>query len=282
LLLVHAHPDDETLATGATMARYAAEGAQVTLVTCTLGEQGEVIPPGLERLVAGVDDALGPYRAEELAVAMAALGVADHRLLAGGRWRDSGMAWVAPGIAGSGAWAARADALVNADLAEAADALADVLREVRPQVVVTYDPQGGYGHPDHIKAHEITTAAVDLVSSSGFVRAVYWVRVPRSWADRERAALVSGAGVPASMTRPSSDAAYPPAVVDDAVVSAVVDGSAYLDRKRAALAAHGTQVRVEGDWFALSNGEAHWLTGYEAFQRVGAGPESGWSDDLFS
>jgi N-acetyl-1-D-myo-inositol-2-amino-2-deoxy-alpha-D-glucopyranoside deacetylase len=276
------------------MARYAAEGAQVTLVTCTLGEQGEVIPAALRHLEAGADDALGPHRAGELAAATAALGVADHRLLAGGRWRDSGMAWVEPGIAGSGTWAAAPDALVNADLAEAAEALAGVLREVRPQVVVTYDPEGGYGHPDHVKTHEITTAAVDLVSGDGFVEAVYWVRVPRSWAERERAALAAGDGVPASMTRPRPDAAYPPAVVDDAVVTTVVDGSAYLDRKRAALLAHATQVRVEGDWFALSNGEAHWLTGHEAYQRVGPGlvsepgprpapgPGSGWSDDLFS
>jgi N-acetyl-1-D-myo-inositol-2-amino-2-deoxy-alpha-D-glucopyranoside deacetylase len=264
------------------MARYAAQGARVTLVTCTLGEQGEVIPPELRHLEAGHDDTLASHRAGELAAAMAALGVVDHRLLAGGRWRDSGMAWVEPGIAGSGSWAARPDALVNADLAEAAEALAEVLREVRPQVVVTYDPEGGYGHPDHVKAHEIATAAVDLVSRDEFVQAVYWIRVPRSWAERERAALSTGDGVPGSMARPQSGAAYPPAVVDDEVVTTVVDGSAYLARKRAALVAYATQVRVEGDCYALSNSEAHWLTGHEAYQRVGAGPTSAWDDDLFS
>jgi N-acetyl-1-D-myo-inositol-2-amino-2-deoxy-alpha-D-glucopyranoside deacetylase len=184
----------------------------------------------------------------------------------------------------------RPGSLVDADLGEAAQALAEVLREVRPQVVVTYDPDGGYGHPDHVKTHEITTAAVDLVVDDGFVEAVYWIRVPRSWAERERAALVGGVALPPGMTGPAADAAYPPVVVDDAVVTAVVDGSPWLDRKRAALTAHATQVRVEGDWFALSNLEAHWLTGHEAYQRVGIGPgagmvpgsASGWADDLFS
>jgi N-acetyl-1-D-myo-inositol-2-amino-2-deoxy-alpha-D-glucopyranoside deacetylase len=264
------------------MARYAAEGAQVTLVTCTLGEQGEVIPPGLRHLEATADDALGPHRADELAAAMAALGVADHRLLADGRWRDSGMAWTEPGIAGAGSWTAGPEALVNADLALAAGALAAVLREVRPQVVVTYDPQGGYGHPDHIKAHEIATAATDLIKDEAFVQAVYWIRVPRSAAESERAQLIVSGRTPASMVPPPRHAAYPPAVVDDDVVTAVIDGSAYLERKRAALIAHATQVRVEGDCFALSNGVAHLLTGVEAFQRVGADRGEPWGDDLFS
>src|SRR5881409_2266027 len=83
LLLVHAHPDDETIGTGATMAKYAAEGALVTLVTCTLGEQGEVLVPELEHIAADRDDRLGEYRIEELAVAMEALGVRDHRFLGG-------------------------------------------------------------------------------------------------------------------------------------------------------------------------------------------------------
>lgn len=92
LLLVHAHPDDESINNGLTMAKYAAEGALVTLVTCTLGEEGEVIPPELAALAPDRDDALGPYRAGELAAAMAALGVTDHRFLGGpGRYRDSGM-----------------------------------------------------------------------------------------------------------------------------------------------------------------------------------------------
>ena len=92
LLLVHAHPDDESIGTGATMAKYAAEGARVTLVTCTLGELGEIIPPELAALAPERDDQLGGYRIGELNAACQALGVTDHRFLGGpGRWRDSGM-----------------------------------------------------------------------------------------------------------------------------------------------------------------------------------------------
>src|SRR3954451_25241460 len=92
LLFVHAHPDDEAIATGATMAKYAAEGAHVTLVTCTLGEEGEIVVPEREPLGAAQEDRPGPHRADELAAAMKVLGVTDHRLLGGaGRYRDSGM-----------------------------------------------------------------------------------------------------------------------------------------------------------------------------------------------
>jgi N-acetyl-1-D-myo-inositol-2-amino-2-deoxy-alpha-D-glucopyranoside deacetylase len=263
------------------MALYAAQGAQVTLVTCTLGEAGEVIPAALRHLQADAEDTLGPHRRGELAAAMAALGVSDHRLLAGGRWRDSGMAWVEPGLAGAGELAPHPDAFVSAPLDEAASALADVVREVQPQVVVTYDPRGGYGHPDHIKAHEITSAAMELVAAEGIRPAVFWIRVPQSWAEQERAALLDGA-TPTTMTAPDPAAAFPPAVVADDAVTTVVDGSAYLGRKAAALRAHVTQVVVDGGCFALSNGEAHLLTGREAYQRAAAPPSAEkWSSDLF-
>jgi N-acetyl-1-D-myo-inositol-2-amino-2-deoxy-alpha-D-glucopyranoside deacetylase len=247
-------------------------------VTCTLGEQGEVIPADLRHLQG--DDALGRYRAGELAAAMAALGVADHRLLAAGRWRDSGMAWVGRGIAGAAAQPPPG-AFALADPAEAVAALAGVLREIRPQVVVTYDPEGGYGHPDHVMAHEITTTATELVTSDTYSPTMFWVREPRSWADAERSEL-QHRPLPSGMSRPDPTASYPSAVVDDAVVTTVVDGSAYLDRVRAALGAHRTQVRLEGDCYALSNGEAHLLSGRDAYQRVGAPAGRPWADDLFS
>lgn len=261
------------------MAKYAAEGAHVTLVTCTLGEEGEVIPPELRHLQSDADDELGPYRERELAAAMAALGVEDHRLLAGGHWRDSGMAWVEAGVAGPSTGPVHPDAFVNAPTSEAAAALAKILRDTRPQVVVTYDPYGGYGHPDHVKTHEITTAATKLVD---FPLTTYWVREPRSWAEANRAAALDDRLRPASISAPLPDAAYPSAVVDDDVITTVVDGSAYLDRVRAALRAHATQVRLDGDWFALSNGEGEPLSGRNAFQRVGAPRGRPWSDDLFA
>src|SRR6478736_6568095 len=122
MLLVHAHPDDECINNGATMARYVDAGVGVTLVTCTAGEMDE---------------------------AMAILGVTDHRFLGGfGRFHDSGMAWHEEGHA-IPAEEIPDNAFWNADLTEAADELVKVIREVRPQVLVTYDQFGGYGHPDH-------------------------------------------------------------------------------------------------------------------------------------
>src|ERR1700721_21968 len=123
LLLVHAHPDDESIYTGATMARYAAEGARVTLVTCTLGELGEIIPPSLAYLAADKEDRLGAYRIGELTAACAALGVTDHRFLGGpGRWRDSGMMGLPSNGDPGSFW--------QADVDEAAAELVAVIREI--------------------------------------------------------------------------------------------------------------------------------------------------------
>jgi len=155
LLLVHAHPDDESIGTGATMAKYAAEGAAVTLVTCTLGELGEIIPPELAHLAADADGGLGEHRIGELAAACAALGVTDHRFLGGqGRWRDSGMMGEPTNTAPGCFW--------QADVDEAAAELLTVIREVSPQVMISYDDNGFYGHPDHIQAHRVAWRAFEL------------------------------------------------------------------------------------------------------------------------
>ena len=280
LLLVHAHPDDETLTTGATMARYAAAPVPVTLVTCTLGQCGEILVPQLAHLS---PDELGEHRRDELALAMRELGVPDHRLLADGRWRDSGMVWVRPGIAGV---APDADprAFALADVDQAAAALVEVLAQTRPRAVVTYDPGGGYGHPDHVQAHRVTMRALDLVGDRTGPAKVYWVRTPKSWLLAERARLL--AQRPSSMTARALADPAPPVVADDQTVTTVVDADAYLSRKAAALRAHATQVRVEGDCFALSDGVAQLLRGREAFQLVrgprGADGPDGYEQDLLA
>src|SRR5258705_7367750 len=139
------------------MAAYAAQGAAVTLVTCTRGELGEIIPPELAYLADGDGDRLGEYRTGELAAACAALGVTDHRFLGGpGRWRDSGMMGLPSNQAPGCFW--------QADAGEAAAELAGVIREVMPQVIVTYDANGFYGHPDHIQAHRVTRRAVQVAA----------------------------------------------------------------------------------------------------------------------
>ena len=166
---VHAHPDDETLSNGALLATWAAAGRPVTVVTCTRGERGEVIPAGLRHLE-GDHAALAAHRELELAAALAALGVTDHVLLdrvavphdpAGDapatqdrRFVDSGMAWAGAGRATAAA-DVPADAFVRVALDDAAARLAAVLRDRRPAVVVGYEPGGGYGHPDHVRAHQV-------------------------------------------------------------------------------------------------------------------------------
>src|SRR4051812_23086600 len=157
LLLVHAHPDDESIATGATMAKYAAEGASVTLVTCTGGERGEILVPELAHLAADQEGKLAEHRRGELADAMRALGVTDHRFLGGfGRYSDSGMAWHEDGHAVVGDDVPD-NAFWNADLTEAATLVVEVIREVRPQVMLTYGQFGHFGPPDHNQGHRGAT-----------------------------------------------------------------------------------------------------------------------------
>ncbi|MFE7625586.1 N-acetyl-1-D-myo-inositol-2-amino-2-deoxy-alpha-D-glucopyranoside deacetylase [Streptomyces sp. NPDC057509] len=270
LLLVHAHPDDESINNGATMARYAAEGALVTLVTCTLGEEGEVIPPALAHLAADRDDTLGPHRRGELAAAMRALGVTDHRFLGGpGRYRDSGMMGTEQNHRPGAFW--------SADLDEAAGHLVDVIREVRPQVLVTYDPDGGYGHPDHIQAHRVATRAAQLAADAAYrpgsaphtVAKVYWNRVPRSVAEKAFAALRADAPDAFGGIAAIEDV---PGVVNDAFVTTLVDGAGYEGAKAAAMRAHATQIAVQEPYFALSNDLGQPLFTVEYYELVTGEP----------
>ncbi|MFE3879196.1 N-acetyl-1-D-myo-inositol-2-amino-2-deoxy-alpha-D-glucopyranoside deacetylase [Kitasatospora sp. NPDC059146] len=280
LLLVHAHPDDESIGNGATMARYAAEGARVTLVTCTLGEGGEVIPPALAHLTADRDDTLGAHRIGELTAAMRALGVTDFRFLGGpGCYRDSGMMGVPENDAPGCFW--------RADVDEAAGHLVAVIREVRPQVLVTYDENGGYGHPDHIQAHRVAMRAYELAADPAHapeagapwrIAKVYWNRMPRSVLDAGLAATAAEARFP-GVALPGDV----PGVVADEVVTTVLDGTGYAAPKAAALTAHATQITVAGDSFALSNhlGQPLFATEYYQLVRGQAGPERP-EHDLFA
>lgn len=271
LLLVHAHPDDEAIGTGATMAKYAAEGARVTLVTCTLGEEGEVIPPELARLAADREDTLGQYRVGELAAACEALGVKDHRFLGRpGRWRDSGMMGVAAND--------RPEAFWRADLDEAAGELVKVIREVRPQVLVTYDENGFYGHPDHIQAHRVAWRATELAATAGFgmgapwqVAKFYFTAVPRSVLRRQTEAMRE-AGVGFDV----EDAAEKSFASPDEAVTTEVDARPYVARKLAAMRAHRTQISVDDPWFALSDNVGQEAQGVEHFilKRGALGPSS--------
>ncbi|MEV7399167.1 N-acetyl-1-D-myo-inositol-2-amino-2-deoxy-alpha-D-glucopyranoside deacetylase [Streptomyces sp. NPDC091267] len=271
LLLVHAHPDDESINNGATMARYAADGALVTLVTCTLGEEGEVIPPALAHLTADQDDSLGPWRQGELAAAMKELGVTDHRFLGGpGRFRDSGMMGAEQNHRPGAFW--------SADVDEAAGYLVEVIRSVRPQVLVTYDPDGGYGHPDHIQAHRVAMRAAALAADPAYragsgashaIAKIYWNRVPRPVAEDAFARL-----------RATAPDAFPgiaaiddvPGVVNDTLITTEIDGAGYEEAKTAAMRAHATQIALSGPFFALSNDLGQPVLTTEYYQLVSGAP----------
>jgi N-acetyl-1-D-myo-inositol-2-amino-2-deoxy-alpha-D-glucopyranoside deacetylase len=264
LLFVHAHPDDESLWTGGTIARYASAGAHVTVVTCTLGEEGEIIPPALSHLVAAEADQLGGYRVGELRSACAALGVTDHRFLGGiGRWRDSGMVDVPSN--------AHPRAFVQGAVSDQAAQLAEILREVKPQVVVSYDAFGGYGHPDHIRAHEITTAACAQVSD---VERVFHAVTSR---DATNAGVAALENVPEAFRLPEPGELP---VTPDEDITTVIDISEHLIAKRRALRAHSTQVSVWDEGYALSNCIAQPLVGSEYYV-LAKGPAEGAATDLF-
>jgi N-acetyl-1-D-myo-inositol-2-amino-2-deoxy-alpha-D-glucopyranoside deacetylase len=292
LVLVHAHPDDESITTGATMARYAAEGARVTLITCTRGELGEVIPVELAHLAHDRDDTLGEHRVGELAAAMAALGVTDHRFLdevfsgPGAafppvRYRDSGMAW-GPDRRATAAPDTRPGAFALAEVAAAAARLAAVFREVRPQVVITYEPGGGYGHPDHVQAHRVTMQAVELAAASGpggapwSVPKVYWIVIPERAARAALTALAGAGQNPFEEFR--LDGQLPSMFTPDELVTTVIDGSGHVGAKTAALRAHASQIAVDDAFFALSDGVGQPLLSQEHYRLVRgvtAGPRDG-------
>ncbi len=287
LLFVHAHPDDETLTTGITMAAYAGRGHDVHLLTCTLGEEGEVIPAELAHLGSDRDDTLGTRRLEELRAAMAVLGV-EHSVLGedpergvASRYRDSGMA--------DSSSPQHPDAFALADVGEAAAMVATHIRTLRPDVVVTYDAQGGYFHPDHIQTHRVTMSALIALSAenepdngaearsgassastakSAAVPAAYCILTPRSWASQDRRWLLDRvASIGANCVVLQQDAPYPPSVVGDEVVTHAVVEPALVDKQRRALAEHKTQVTVYDGYYGLSNHVAKRLSGREGFAR---------------
>ena len=286
MLLVHAHPDDETIGTGATMAKYAAAGALVTLVTCTLGEEGEILEPGLEHLAADKDDGLGQHRIGELAAAMEALGVRDHRFLGGpGRWRDSGMRGTPAND--------RPDCFWQADLDEAVRDLVAVVREVRPQVVITYDDNGGYGHPDHIQAHRVAVAAFDKAGDPSYApdlgipwqpAKLYYSAIPKSFIQAGIDHL-KAAGDNDFFGVDSADDL--PFGVPDDTITTEIDARDWLEHKTAAMRAHRTQIAVDGPFFALSNNVGQKAFGVEHYVlargKAGSteGPQ-GREDDLFA
>lgn len=280
LLVVHAHPDDEVITTGGLIARHTAAGDQVTLVTCTLGEEGEILLPDIAHLAANQSDELGLHRIEELAAAMEALGVTDSRILGGAHtYRDSGMMGEPSNDRPNCFW--------RADLTEAADHLVSVIREVRPEVTVTYDQFGGYGHPDHIQAHRVATYATALAVVRSYrpelgppwdTPRLFWTALP---AGQIRAGIEAlrelGDTSPFATIDPDD---IPFAVPDDAV-DAVIDVRDHMAAKQGAMRAHASQINLDEGFFALSNNIGSPVFRTEYFRLAKGQLPAGQVTDLF-
>jgi len=267
MLVVHAHPDDEVLGTGGVIAKHTAAGGQVTLVTCTLGEEGEILLPEIAHLAADQTDGLGPHRITELAGSVAALGVQDSRFLGGaGHYRDSGMMGEPSNAVPESFW--------QADLREAATILVEIIRQTQPIVLVTYDDFGGYGHPDHIQAHRVAMYASQLAAVASYrpdlgpawdIAKIYWICFPASAIRAGILALRERGDQSAFAARDPDDL---PFAIPDSAVTTAVDVSAQLPQKVAAFRAHASQVNLEEGFFALSNNIGSPIFSEEYFRLV--------------
>ncbi|MEV6684382.1 PIG-L family deacetylase [Streptomyces sp. NPDC051130] len=252
LMAVHAHPDDEATGTGGILARYAAEGIRTVLVTCTDGGCGDGAG-GVKPGDPGHDPAaVAEMRRRELEASCAVLKVSDLEML---DYADSGMAgWPSNDATGS-FW--------QTPVQEGAARLAELMRHYRPDVVVTYDENGFYGHPDHIQAHRITMAALEMTS---LTPKVYWTTVPRSAMQRFGEVMRE---FQADMPEP--DPAEAAALADlglpDDEITTWVDTTAFSGQKFDALAAHASQGE---NIFFLRMGKERFgqLMGMETFVRV--------------
>ncbi len=259
LLLVHAHPDDESINNGATMAAYVARGAQVTLITCTRGEEGEILVPELSHLASDKEDGLGKHREIELAAAMKELDVTDFRFLGAPKrkFRDSGMMGTPQN--------SRSDVFWNADIDEAARILEAIILEIKPHVLITYDENGGYGHPDHIQAHRVAMRAADFAKGSGWeIQKIYWNTIPISVIE-EGIKAMQGTGVDFFGVEKAEDF---PFAAPDHLVTTVFEGDEFVAKKMAAMKAHPTQISVDGPFFALSDNLGFKVWGREFYRLV--------------
>jgi LmbE family N-acetylglucosaminyl deacetylase len=253
LVAFHAHPDDECIQTGGVMAKSAAEGHRVVLVLATGGEVGEVAEGVLEP-----GESLAERRAQETARAAAILGVARVVNLG---YRDSGMEGTADNDDPASFW--------SADVDDAAARLAAILREEQAEALTIYDDHGGYGHPDHIQVHRVGVRAAELAGTprvyeasmnrdevAGFIR------------ERQQTASDEGMELPEQLEDPDAITMGTP----EAHLTTRVDVSAYVDRKREALAAHASQVDESHFFLAMPVEIFREAFGREWFIRRGAPP----------
>ena len=273
-LAVHAHPDDESITMGGTLARFAAEGIRTTVVTATRGEVGEILDKELDPKEAA--PRLASIREAELRRACAILGV--HELVFLG-YQDSGMMGQARNKAPGTFW--------QADQREAVARLIAVIRRVKPQVIATYNEFGGYGHPDHINAHRVTVLAFHHADDTELFPGgephrpskLYYSAFPLSQM-REMAEAIKQAGMEDRFAR---DGEAPPLGVTDDRVTTQIDVRAQLDKKVGAMLAHRTQIPPDSWFIKLRDvlGDRAW--GRESYERVRTRVEASTpEDDLFA
>jgi N-acetyl-1-D-myo-inositol-2-amino-2-deoxy-alpha-D-glucopyranoside deacetylase len=257
-LFMHAHPDDESINNAITMAKLISEGHKVTLLTSTRGEEGEVLVPELADLASNKKDLLGTHRELELAAAMKILGVKDHRFLgtAERKYRDSGMIGTPQNERPDNFWQCDFDLAV-------ADCLT-VMREIKPDVLVTYDEFGGYGHPDHIQTHRVAMAAAEKLSSDWEISKIYWNAFPRSLMEKAIDVLkAQGTSIPGM-----ESAEDMPFLTDDNLITNVVQDSNLVEEKIQAMLAHKTQITPSSEFFALANVLGNGIFGSEYYCQV--------------
>jgi len=263
LMAVHAHPDDEVFGTGATMARLSAEGVRTVLITCTRGECGEIVDPDMDEEAKKATFAkLGEVREGELRQAVAYLGINELRFLG---FRDSGMAGTDDNK--------NPESFHQANFDEAVKRLVKYIREFKPQVVVTYNPWGGYGHPDHVQAHRVTVAAFSAAGDKRFYpnldlepfapSKLYYTAIPR----RTLIAAAEEAqkrGIDGPWNNPAfeiEEFADP-----DELLTTVYDGREYFEAKKKAFAAHKTQIAPNNFMFTMPEDMMREGMGHEYFQ----------------
>jgi LmbE family N-acetylglucosaminyl deacetylase len=253
LMAVHAHPDDEATGTGGVLAMYAAKGVRTVLVTCTDGRCGDA-PGGIKPGEPGHDvEAVVALRQQELENSCAILNVSHLELLGYG---DSGMMGWPQNSAPGAFWSTPVD--------EAAERLAALIRQYRPDVLITYDENGFYGHPDHIQAHRITMAAAAL---TGIASKVYWTTMPHS-AMFKLGEMMRELGEDLPEEAEGGPDGLPPFGLPDDEISTWVDARAFGQAKFDAMAAHASQ---SDNVVFLSMGPEKFteMMGIETFSRVG-------------
>jgi N-acetyl-1-D-myo-inositol-2-amino-2-deoxy-alpha-D-glucopyranoside deacetylase len=278
-MIVHAHPDDEVIGSGGTFARYSEEGIRTVLVTATLGEEGEIVVPDLN--TPEVKARLAEVRREELRKATAIIGIAHQEFLG---YRDSGMAGTPSND--------HPECFNQADLDEATGRLVKLIRAYRPQVLISYNAHGGYGHPDHIACYKVTQAAFAAAADparypeAGPAWApakLYEMNRPRE-VTRRAWERMRERGLKTPLDNPNYQIEN--FTAPDEQITTTIDVANYISRKRAALLEHRTQIAADGPFLSMPEDLARDWSGVEYFtlveSRVPLPPREGYETDLFA